>query len=199
MDSREHETRSHNSGDYFRILLPGKYSVTAKKEGYEPVQKTIVVKPGSDAVEMDFILEKSSSSSDPAAALSLAGGLNQQQSPQSDSTSSIDLQQMVRDNNNELADSSLLKQIQNIDQQLLSKTMQPNPENQFSPAVSLGIPPSDASKLNADEVTGGAGGLMHDFIAGGGYKDDEQQMNDFDLEKQDFFDQKTDLSTSDQA
>lgn len=42
---------------------------------------------------------------------------------------------------------------------------------------------------------------MHDFIGGGtaGYKDDEQQMNDFDLEKQDFFDQKTDLSTSDQA
>ena len=152
---------------------------------------------------MDFILEKSSSTSDPAASLSLAGSLNGL-SQQSDSTSSLDLQQMVRDNNNELTDSSLLKQIQNIDQQLLSKTMQPNPENQFSPAVSLGVP-SDASKLNSDaEVTGGAvvGGLMHDFTGaanGGTFKDDEQQMNDFDLEKQDFFDQKTDLATSDQA
>ena len=139
--------------------MSGKYSVTAKKEGYEPVQKTIIVKPGADAVEMDFFLEKSSPTSDPAAALSLAAGglsgLNQQQSSQADSTTSMDLQQMVRDNNNELTDSSLLKQIQNIDQQLLSKTMQPNPESQFSPAVSLGLPSSDTSKLNTDEVTGG--------------------------------------------
>ena len=179
MDSREHDTRSHTSGDYFRILLPGKYGVTAKKEGYEPVQKTIIVKPDSDAVQLDFVLEKSSLGSS---------------QPQGD----VDLQQLVHDNNNELADSSLLKQIQNIDQQLLSKSMQPNAENQFSPAVNLGVP-LDASKLN-DEVgvVGTADGGMHDFI-GGNDKENEQQMNDFDLEKQDFFDQKTDLSTSDQA
>ena len=172
VDDRPHDVRSHSSGDYFRLLLPGTYALTARKDGYKPIQKTVVVKPNSDAVQLDFLLQTDNTLPDTG------------------------LQQLIQANT-EQPDNSLLKQIQSIDQQLLSHSSQSDANSafgQFSPSVSIG-------GLSAHESTPkGTDGeeSMNEFLNNNS-KDDDQIMNDFDLEKQDFFDQKTDLETSDQA
>lgn len=175
VDDRSHDVRSHAGGDYYRILNPGTYEVTAQKDGYQPQRKSVTVQEGADAVEVNFLLTKEGGGAGGEADVSpkLAG----------------------RESN---TDNTLLKQIQNIDQQLLSSASQPwrNDLQQFSPTVTIGgmnaqnIP--KLSEAGADETN-----QSHDFFLND--KDDEQLMNDFDLEKQDFFDQKTDLETTDQA
>jgi len=173
VEDRQHDVRSHSSGDYFRLLLPGTYTLTARKDNYNPIQKTVVIKPNSDAVELDFLMEKS-------------------ENHQPDTG----LQQLIQANT-EQPDNSLLKQIQNIDQQLLTHSSQTDPNNefgQFSPSVSIGgLSAHENTPKGADSEES-----MNEFLNNNS-KEDDQIMNDFDLEKQDFFDQKTDLQTSDQA
>jgi len=94
----------------------------------------------------------------------------------------------------------LLKQIQSIDQQLLSGASQPwrNDLQQFSPTVTIGeMNAQNMPKLS--EAGREEANQSHDLFLNSNGKDDEQLMNDFDLEKQDFFNQKTDLETTDQA
>lgn len=46
-------------GDYFRLLIPGHYKVTAYKDGYLPHTRlvTVINKPFSSAQRVDFALK----------------------------------------------------------------------------------------------------------------------------------------------
>lgn len=55
-----HDVTSGEHGDYFRLLLPGTYSVTAKAPGYDPKTVTVTVGPAGPTV-VDFQLKRSSS------------------------------------------------------------------------------------------------------------------------------------------
>ena len=50
-----HVVRSLKDGDYFRILLPGKYKVTVSADGYFPLTKRVIVSAGL-ATELNFKL-----------------------------------------------------------------------------------------------------------------------------------------------
>lgn len=53
----DHDIRSTESGDYWRILLPGEYFVSVSKENYRTAHRTVTVgKYGSPAVRVDFSL-----------------------------------------------------------------------------------------------------------------------------------------------
>jgi carboxypeptidase D len=43
IDNIQHVTYTSNDGDYFRLLKPGKYNITASAKGYEPVTAEIIV------------------------------------------------------------------------------------------------------------------------------------------------------------
>jgi len=58
VDDRRKEVLTAKDGDYWRLLLPGGYKVTAAAQGYEPLSKEITVKDG-DALELNFVLKKS--------------------------------------------------------------------------------------------------------------------------------------------
>lgn len=58
VDNRRKEVFTAKDGDYWRLLLPGGYKVTATAKGYEPLTKEITVKEG-DAAELNFVLKKS--------------------------------------------------------------------------------------------------------------------------------------------
>ncbi|XP_066476221.1 carboxypeptidase N catalytic chain [Tiliqua scincoides] len=45
-----HDVTSGEHGDYFRLLLPGTYTVTASAEGYQPQMTTVVVGPAEPSV-----------------------------------------------------------------------------------------------------------------------------------------------------
>lgn len=61
VDNRRKEILTARDGDYWRLLLPGGYKVTAAARGYEPLTKEVTVTDG-DAVELNFVLKKSASS-----------------------------------------------------------------------------------------------------------------------------------------
>ncbi|KAJ8264740.1 hypothetical protein GJAV_G00153440 [Gymnothorax javanicus] len=52
----KHDITSGVAGDYFRLLLPGTYTVTATKQGYVPSTKTVTVGPAK-ATELHFNLK----------------------------------------------------------------------------------------------------------------------------------------------
>lgn len=55
--SNEHQVYSTQYGDYWRLLLPGEYSVSVSKENYRTAHRTVTVgKYGSPAVRLDFFL-----------------------------------------------------------------------------------------------------------------------------------------------
>lgn len=54
--SINHDITSGTDGDYFRLLLPGTYTVTASALGYQPCTKTVTVGP-AEAVQLDFYLK----------------------------------------------------------------------------------------------------------------------------------------------
>ena len=61
-----HDITTTNHGDYFRLLLPGKYTVTVVAKGYEPQSQTVEVKnPQHEAaVRLDFNLKRTSDAVD---------------------------------------------------------------------------------------------------------------------------------------
>lgn len=58
VDNRRKEVITAKDGDYWRLLLPGGYKVTATARGYEPQTKEITV-TDRDAAELNFVLKKS--------------------------------------------------------------------------------------------------------------------------------------------
>lgn len=53
----DHDVHSTNHGDYWRLLLPGEYTVSVSKGGYRTAHRTITVgKYGSPAIRVDFSL-----------------------------------------------------------------------------------------------------------------------------------------------
>ncbi|XP_069471346.1 carboxypeptidase D [Ambystoma mexicanum] len=53
-----HPVTSGESGDYWRLLVPGIYRITASARGYIPLTKTVTVEDGS-AVQVNFTLARS--------------------------------------------------------------------------------------------------------------------------------------------
>ncbi|XP_076855428.1 carboxypeptidase N catalytic chain [Brachyhypopomus gauderio] len=51
-----HDITSGSGGDYFRLLLPGTYTVTASAEGYQPSTSTVTVGP-AEATQLHFYLK----------------------------------------------------------------------------------------------------------------------------------------------
>lgn len=58
VDSRKKDVITAKDGDYWRLLLPGGYKVTAQANGYETVTKEVTVTDG-EAKELNFALKKS--------------------------------------------------------------------------------------------------------------------------------------------
>lgn len=55
--SNDHQVYSTEYGDYWRLLLPGEYSVSVSKKNYRTAHRTVTVgKYGSPAVRLDFFL-----------------------------------------------------------------------------------------------------------------------------------------------
>jgi len=60
-----HQTKTSVSGEFFRVLLPGEYTLRADAQGYLPVEKTLTVPPATATpayVSVFFILTPSSNS-----------------------------------------------------------------------------------------------------------------------------------------
>ncbi|XP_053524562.1 carboxypeptidase N catalytic chain isoform X3 [Artibeus jamaicensis] len=53
-----HDVTSSDQGDYFRLLLPGTYTVTASAPGFDPETVTVTVGPGEPKL-VDFQLKRS--------------------------------------------------------------------------------------------------------------------------------------------
>ena len=64
----EHSVKTLTNGDYYRLLLPGVYEVTANMDGYTPVSKEAVVSDGL-AITVDFSLKQLKQKTDQAAIL----------------------------------------------------------------------------------------------------------------------------------
>lgn len=58
VDNRRKDIITAKDGDYWRLLLPGGYKVTAEANGYEPLTKDVTVTEG-EAKELNFVLKKS--------------------------------------------------------------------------------------------------------------------------------------------
>ncbi|XP_036264514.1 carboxypeptidase D isoform X1 [Pipistrellus kuhlii] len=54
-----HPVTTYKTGDYWRLLVPGTYKITASAEGYNPVTKNVTVK-SEGAVQVNFTLVRSS-------------------------------------------------------------------------------------------------------------------------------------------
>ena len=59
LDSQTHPPSAASGGDYWRILNPGEYRVTAHAEGYTPSSKTCNVDYDIGATQCNFILARS--------------------------------------------------------------------------------------------------------------------------------------------
>lgn len=57
ISNRRHDIFSAKDGDYWRLLVPGAYDVTATAVGHEPQTKSIIVEAG-DATKVDFKLKR---------------------------------------------------------------------------------------------------------------------------------------------
>lgn len=57
----DHDVSTISSGEYWRLLTPGQYEITATKTGYEPLTKLITVAnlPHHEAFRVDFALRPS--------------------------------------------------------------------------------------------------------------------------------------------
>ncbi|CAF90300.1 unnamed protein product, partial [Tetraodon nigroviridis] len=55
----DHDVATAPTGDYWRLLNPGEYRVTARAEGFSPVTKVCVVGYQSGATACSFNLAKS--------------------------------------------------------------------------------------------------------------------------------------------
>ena len=51
-----HDVKTAKAGDYWRLLVPGRYSITASADGCDPVTKTVRVPRRGGAVELNFEL-----------------------------------------------------------------------------------------------------------------------------------------------
>ncbi|XP_028010808.2 carboxypeptidase D isoform X1 [Eptesicus fuscus] len=54
-----HPVTTYKTGDYWRLLVPGTYKITASAQGYNPVTKNVTVK-SEGAVQVNFTLVRSS-------------------------------------------------------------------------------------------------------------------------------------------
>ena len=61
MEGHKKDIITASTGDYWRLLMPGKYRVTASAKGFAPVTKTISVQKGP-AQQLNFIMNQSGSS-----------------------------------------------------------------------------------------------------------------------------------------
>ncbi|KAL2096139.1 hypothetical protein ACEWY4_008287 [Coilia grayii] len=52
-----HPVRTYKDGDYWRLLVPGAYNITASAQGYSPVRVTVSV-PEKGAKEVNFLLPR---------------------------------------------------------------------------------------------------------------------------------------------
>ncbi|OWK15320.1 hypothetical protein Celaphus_00000804, partial [Cervus elaphus hippelaphus] len=57
-----HPVTTYKNGDYWRLLVPGTYKITASARGYNPVTKNVTVK-SEGAVQVNFTLVRSSADS----------------------------------------------------------------------------------------------------------------------------------------
>uniref|UniRef100_A0A3Q2GXR4 Carboxypeptidase D n=1 Tax=Equus caballus TaxID=9796 RepID=A0A3Q2GXR4_HORSE len=57
-----HPVTTYKTGDYWRLLVPGTYKITASARGYNPVTKNVTVK-GEGAIQVNFTLVRSSADS----------------------------------------------------------------------------------------------------------------------------------------
>uniref|UniRef100_A0A8D0Y687 Carboxypeptidase D n=2 Tax=Sus scrofa TaxID=9823 RepID=A0A8D0Y687_PIG len=57
-----HPVTTYKTGDYWRLLVPGTYKITASARGYNPVTKNVTVK-SEGAVQVNFTLVRSSTDS----------------------------------------------------------------------------------------------------------------------------------------
>lgn len=55
VDDISHPTYSNIDGDYYRILLPGKYNITVEAEGYERHSVEVTV-PDNGSISLDFTM-----------------------------------------------------------------------------------------------------------------------------------------------
>lgn len=56
---RRHDVISYKDGDYWRLLVPGSYDVTASAKGFEPQTKVVVLKGGEIEKYVNFSLRSS--------------------------------------------------------------------------------------------------------------------------------------------
>ncbi|XP_069883506.1 carboxypeptidase D [Dipodomys merriami] len=54
-----HPVTTYKTGDYWRLLVPGTYKITASARGYNPVTKNVTVR-GEGAIQVNFTLVRSS-------------------------------------------------------------------------------------------------------------------------------------------
>lgn len=60
VDGIEHDIFAANTGDYWRLLVPGTYNITASAIGYEPVTQTaVVLEESKNGTLLDFTLMRS--------------------------------------------------------------------------------------------------------------------------------------------
>ncbi|KAI2582202.1 carboxypeptidase D, partial [Homo sapiens] len=57
-----HPVTTYKTGDYWRLLVPGTYKITASARGYNPVTKNVTVK-SEGAIQVNFTLVRSSTDS----------------------------------------------------------------------------------------------------------------------------------------
>ncbi|XP_006891055.1 PREDICTED: carboxypeptidase D [Elephantulus edwardii] len=57
-----HPVTTYKAGDYWRLLVPGNYKITASARGYNPATKNVTVKSGG-AIQVNFTLVRSSTDS----------------------------------------------------------------------------------------------------------------------------------------
>lgn len=86
--NRRHDIFSSKDGDYWRLLVPGAYDVTATAVGHEPQTKSIIVETG-DGTTVDFKLKR----------LTVLKSIHHQESEEE----AFNLYQMQRQANDQLA------------------------------------------------------------------------------------------------
>ncbi|XP_047409448.1 carboxypeptidase N catalytic chain isoform X2 [Sciurus carolinensis] len=60
-----HDVTAGEQGDYFRLLLPGTYTVTATAPGFDPLTENVIVHPGKPTL-VNFYLKRSITQVNPA-------------------------------------------------------------------------------------------------------------------------------------